>query len=87
MLLLEDEARQDFESDITPALDEYLHAHGRNMMVVCAASELRAVQGFDRIIVLHVGQERETGTHKELVSRKSVYRKLWQLQNIGFHLE
>ena len=78
---------QDFDSDAIPVMEEFLDKHGRNMMVVWATSELRAVQRFDRIIVLHVGKDRETGTHQELASRRSVYRKLWQLQNMGFHIE
>jgi ATP-binding cassette subfamily B protein len=34
----------------------------------------------DKIIVLHKGELREMGTHQELLARRGLYFKLYQLQ-------
>jgi ATP-binding cassette subfamily B protein len=34
----------------------------------------------DRIIVLHKGQLRESGTHQELLAARGIYHRLYQLQ-------
>jgi ATP-binding cassette subfamily B protein len=34
----------------------------------------------DRILVLHRGELRETGTHQELLARRGIYHRLYQLQ-------
>jgi ATP-binding cassette subfamily B protein len=44
------------------------------------AHRLSTIQRADRIIVMHRGQLREMGTHRELVARRDIYWKLYQLQ-------
>jgi ATP-binding cassette subfamily B protein len=34
----------------------------------------------DRIVVLHKGQIRETGTHQELLAQRGIYHRLYELQ-------
>jgi ATP-binding cassette subfamily B protein len=34
----------------------------------------------DQILVLHHGQLRESGTHQELLARRGIYYKLFELQ-------
>ena len=34
----------------------------------------------DKILVLHKGQLRESGTHQELLAQRGIYFKLYQLQ-------
>jgi ATP-binding cassette subfamily B protein len=61
---------------IRDALDK-LMAHRTSIVV---AHRLSTVQNADRIIVLHHGRIRETGTHQELLRLKGIYWKLYQLQ-------
>jgi ATP-binding cassette subfamily B protein len=51
---------------------------GRTALVI--AHRLSTIQHADRIIVLHKGKVREIGTHGELMDRKGLYFKLFQLQ-------
>ena len=46
--------------------------------VIMIAHRLSTVVSADRIIVLDRGQVRESGTHRELVSRGGVYARMWQ---------
>ncbi len=56
---------------------------GRTALVI--AHRLSTVQHMDRIIVMHKGSIKQTGTHEELLSSgKSIYAKLWEHQSGGY---
>jgi len=79
-LLLLDEAT----SSVDPQTDALLQAgvgrllRGRTCLVI--AHRLATVQGVDRIVVLHRGRVREIGSHRELLARDGIYRRLHDLQ-------
>jgi ABC-type multidrug transport system fused ATPase/permease subunit len=79
-ILVLDEATSSIDTEtellIRDALDK-LMAHRTSIVV---AHRLSTVQNADRIIVLHHGRIRETGTHQELLRLKGIYWKLYQLQ-------
>jgi ATP-binding cassette subfamily B protein len=51
---------------------------GRTSIVI--AHRLSTIQRADRILVMHKGQLRESGTHQELLAGRGIYWKLYQLQ-------
>jgi len=51
---------------------------GRTSIVI--AHRLSTVQHADRIIVMHHGEIRETGTHQELLAQRGLYYTLYRLQ-------
>lgn len=51
---------------------------GRTSIVI--AHRLSTIQNADKIIVLHKGEIRETGSHQELLALGGIYYKLYQLQ-------
>jgi len=51
---------------------------GRTSIVI--AHRLSTIQRADRILVMHKAQLREEGTHQELLARRGIYWKLYQLQ-------
>jgi ATP-binding cassette subfamily B protein len=51
---------------------------GRTSIVI--AHRLSTIQSADRILVMHKGRLRETGTHQELLAQRGIYWKLYQLQ-------
>ena len=47
---------------------------------IAIAHRLSTIQDMDKILVLHKGQLRESGTHQELLAQRGIYFKLYQLQ-------
>jgi ATP-binding cassette subfamily B protein len=51
---------------------------GRTSVVI--AHRLATIRSVDRIVVIHHGEVRETGTHSELLAAEGLYARLYQLQ-------
>ncbi len=51
---------------------------GRTSIIV--AHRLSTIQRADRILVMHKGRLRESGSHQELLAQRGIYWKLYQLQ-------
>ena len=51
---------------------------GRTSIVI--AHRLATIRSVDRIVVIHHGEVRETGTHAELLAADGLYARLYQLQ-------
>jgi ATP-binding cassette subfamily B multidrug efflux pump len=64
------------EQRIQKALDVMLT--GRTAIVI--AHRLSTIQKADRILVMHRGQLRESGTHQQLLRERGLYWRLYQLQ-------
>ncbi len=79
-ILILDEATSSIDTEtellIRDALEKLLA--GRTSIIV--AHRLSTIQNADRIIVMHRGRIRETGTHQELLKEKGIYWRLYQLQ-------
>jgi len=64
------------EHEIQGALGKILA--GRTSFVV--AHRLSTILSADRILVMHRGKIRETGTHQELLAARGIYHRLFSLQ-------
>ncbi|UCG75580.1 MAG: ATP-binding cassette domain-containing protein [Gemmatimonadota bacterium] len=82
-VLLLDEATSSVDSEIEAQIERALEElmSGRTSIVV--AHRLSTVQNADRILVLHHGRIRESGTHRELLERGGLYARLHNLQFAG----
>jgi ATP-binding cassette subfamily B protein len=76
-------------SSVDSALEEQIEAavetvmSGRTSIVI--AHRLSTIQNANRILVLHHGEIREAGTHRELLDQGGLYARLYELQfvNVG----
>jgi ATP-binding cassette subfamily B multidrug efflux pump len=79
-ILILDEATSSIDTEteilIKKAIEKLLV--GRTAIVI--AHRLSTIQNSDKIIVLHKGEIRETGNHQQLLAKKGIYYKLYQLQ-------
>jgi ATP-binding cassette subfamily B protein len=75
-----DEATAHLDSEAEVHIQEALAAalQGRTSLVI--AHRLSTIQRADRILVMHKGRLREQGTHQELLARRGIYHRLYQLQ-------
>jgi ATP-binding cassette subfamily B protein len=79
-ILVLDEATSSVDSETELLIQDALRRllAGRTSLVV--AHRLSTIEDADRILVLHAGELREAGTHAELLQRRGLYYKLYQLQ-------
>jgi ATP-binding cassette subfamily B multidrug efflux pump len=79
-ILVLDEATSSVDTEteilIQKAIEKLLV--GRTAIVI--AHRLSTIQNADKIIVMHKGEVRETGNHQELLAKRGIYFKLYQLQ-------
>lgn len=79
-ILILDEATSSIDTEteelIQNAIEKLLA--GRTSIVI--AHRLSTIQNADKIIVMHKGELKEMGTHQELLAKRGIYYKLYQLQ-------
>ncbi|MBN1568924.1 MAG: ABC transporter ATP-binding protein [Acidobacteria bacterium] len=79
-ILILDEATSSIDTETELMIRDALEKLMANRTSIIIAHRLSTIQNADRIIVLHHGRIRETGTHQELLRLKGIYWKLYQLQ-------
>jgi ABC-type multidrug transport system fused ATPase/permease subunit len=52
--------------------------------VIAIAHRLSTIMRMDRILVIEQGRVSDEGTHEELLEKKGIYQKLWNIQARGF---
>jgi ATP-binding cassette subfamily B protein len=79
-LLVLDEATSAVDSEIEAEIQAALATLMSGRTTVAVAHRLSTIVGADEILVLHHGQVRERGTHRELLARRGLYERLYRLQ-------
>jgi ATP-binding cassette, subfamily B, multidrug efflux pump len=79
-ILILDEATSSVDTETEYMIREGLRRliQGRTSLII--AHRLSTIQNASKIIVMHKGRVREVGTHQELLERREIYYKLYQLQ-------
>jgi ATP-binding cassette, subfamily B, multidrug efflux pump len=79
-LLILDEATSAVDSEIEAEIQRALAILMTGRTTIAIAHRLSTIVGADEILVLHHGQVRERGTHRELMARAGLYERLYRLQ-------
>jgi ATP-binding cassette subfamily B protein len=79
-LLLLDEATSAVDSEIEAEIQRALGILMRGRTTIAVAHRLSTIVSADEILVMHHGQIRERGTHRELLARGGLYERLYHLQ-------
>ncbi len=79
-ILVLDEATSSVDTETELLIRRAVHHLMENRTSIIIAHRISTIQHVDRIIVLHKGEIREMGGHRELLARKGIYYRLFQLQ-------
>jgi len=79
-ILILDEATSSVDTHTEQTLQRAINhvMDGRTSIII--AHRLSTIRSVDKIVVLHKGAVRETGSHKQLLQQRGLYYKLYQLQ-------
>ena len=79
-VLVLDEATSSVDTETELMIRDALHVLRAERTTIAIAHRLSTIQDMDKILVLHKGQLRESGTHQELLAQRGIYFKLFELQ-------
>jgi len=79
-VLILDEATSHVDPETERLIQEGLIRLLKGRTAIVIAHRLSTIQHADRIVVLHKGKVREEGTHAELLTKRGLYFRLYQLQ-------
>jgi len=79
-LLVLDEATSSIDTETELLIQDALDQLMKDRTCLIIAHRLSTIQNCDRIIVLHKGEIREEGSHFDLLKKRGIYYKLYQLQ-------
>jgi ATP-binding cassette subfamily B multidrug efflux pump len=79
-ILLLDEATSSVDTETEQLIRDALKRLMAGRTTIAIAHRLSTIQDMDKILVLHHGQLREAGTHQELLAKRGIYYKLFELQ-------
>lgn len=79
-ILILDEATSSVDTETEIVIQEAIEKLLKGRTAIVIAHRLSTVQNADKIIVLHKGEIKEVGAHQELLAKKGIYFKLYQLQ-------
>jgi ATP-binding cassette, subfamily B, multidrug efflux pump len=80
-ILILDEATSSVDSETEELVSKACERMMTGRTAIVIAHRLSTIRGADRILVMHKGMIRETGSHQELLGKgDGIYRKLYELQ-------
>jgi ATP-binding cassette, subfamily B, multidrug efflux pump len=79
-ILILDEATANIDTETEELIQDAFQKISAGKTTLIVAHRLSTIQHADKIVVLHKGRIRETGTHQQLLNLGGLYRKLYELQ-------
>ncbi len=79
-ILILDEATSSVDTETELKVRDALSRMMSRRTSLVIAHRLSTIQSADKIMVMHKGKLREMGTHQQLLARREIYWKLYQLQ-------
>ena len=83
VILILDEATANIDTETEQWIQDALQKLMEGRTTIMVAHRLSTIQHADKIMVMHKGKIRESGTHQELLEKDGIYKKLYELQLAG----
>ena len=80
-ILILDEATAHVDTETEQIVQEALKKISRGRTTLIVAHRLSTIQHADKIIVMHKGQIREMGNHYQLLKKRGLYYRLYEVQS------
>ncbi len=80
-VLVLDEATASIDTESEQKIQDAINKVEKGRTTFIVAHRLSTIKDADKIVVLHRGEIRETGTHDELIARQGLYYDLYQLES------
>ncbi len=82
-ILILDEATSALDTESERLVQDALNNLMKNRTSIVIAHRLSTIISADEIFVINKGELSENGTHKELLEKNGIYKKLFDMQNFG----
>jgi ATP-binding cassette, subfamily B, multidrug efflux pump len=79
-ILVMDEATSSVDTETEALIQDAMERVMRDRTCLLIAHRLSTIRNADRILVLHRGEVREFGSHSQLMEKRGIYHRLYQLQ-------
>jgi ATP-binding cassette subfamily B protein len=79
-ILILDEATANIDTETELLIQDAMDRLMQGRTTIMVAHRLSTIQRADKIMVMHKGRIRESGTHQELLEQGGIYKKLYELQ-------
>ena len=79
-ILVLDEATSNIDTETESLITNALETLMNDRTTIMVAHRLSTIQHADKIIVMHKGEIKESGTHQELLLNNGIYKKLYDVQ-------
>lgn len=79
-ILVLDEATANIDTETETLITQALARLMDGRTTIMVAHRLSTIQHADKIIVMHHGEIKESGTHQDLLAKDGLYKKLYELQ-------
>jgi len=82
-ILILDEATSNIDTETEALIQDAIGKLLKGRTALIIAHRLSTIRKADRIVVMHHGEVRESGTHEELLKLRGIYYRLYQLQYVS----
>jgi ATP-binding cassette subfamily B multidrug efflux pump len=86
-ILVLDEATSSIDTETEQLIQQAVNRVMEDRTSLIVAHRLSTIQRCDRILVFHHGELRESGSHNELLAKRGLYWRLYQLQYVEDKLQ
>lgn len=86
-ILVLDEATSSIDTETEQLIQQAVNRLMEDRTSLIVAHRLSTIQRCDRILVFHHGELRESGSHNELLAKRGLYWRLYQLQYVEDKLQ